>query len=159
MPRNKNKKKKNSLVYSPESVTEVKKKLKALNKRRLLTILLSTIAVFAVYEALLSLEAAKGMSFSIATTVMFVAVTALTIAVIFLNHGFSKKDFTPDMLREDVPADEAEEICRKLNSHRAIAKKLMLVLTPLMLALLLDIIGLFYGDTLSNIFRFLVPAS
>lgn len=159
MPRNKNKKKKNSLVYSPESVAEVRKKLQSLNKRRLLTILLSTIAVFAVYEALLSLEAAKGMSFSIATAVMFAAVTALTAAVIFLNHGFSKKDFTPDMLREDVPADEAEEICRKLNSHRAIAKKLMFVLTPLMLALLLDIIGLFYGETLSNIFRFLVPAS
>ena len=140
-------------------MAEVRKKLKSLNKRRLLTILLSTIAVFAVYEALLSLEAAKGMSFSIATAVMFAAVTALTMAVIFLNHGFSKKDFTPDMLREDVPADEAEEICRKLNSHRAIAKKLMFVLTPLMLAMLLDIIGLFYGETLSNIFRFLVPAS
>lgn len=159
MPRNKNKKKKNSLVYSPESVTEVRKKLKSLNKRRLLTILLSTIAVFAVYEALLSLEAAKEMSFSIATSVMFVAVTALTAAVIFLNHGFTKKDFTPDMLREDVPADEAQKICDKLNSHRAIAKKLMLVLTPLMLALLLDIIGLFYGETLSSIFSFLVPAS
>ena len=32
-------------------------------------------------------------------------------------------------------------------------------LTPLMLALLLDIIGLFYGETLSSIFSFLVPAS
>lgn len=151
------KKKKNTLIYSPESVRAVKKKLKALNKWRILTIVLSTVAAFAVYEAWLSFEAARGMEFSIATAVMFAAVTLLTVAVIFLNHGFSKKDFTPDMLREDVPADEAQKICNRLNSHRALAKKLMLVLTPLMLALLLDIVNLFYGDMLADVFRFLVP--
>ena len=96
--------------------------------------------------------------FSVATAVMFTAVTILAAAVILLNHGFTKKDFTPDMLREDVPADEAEKICEKLNSHRKIAKKLMMILIPLMLALLLDIISLFYGDALGSFFRFLVPS-
>lgn len=151
------KKKKNSLTYSPESVREVKKKLKALNKKRLLTIFLSTVAVFAVYEALLSFEAAKRMTFSPSTIVMCVAVTILTAAVIFLNHGFSKKDFTPDMLREDVAPEEAQSICDRLNSHRKIAKKLMMFLIPLMFALLLDVISLFYGDALSSFFEFLIP--
>ena len=135
------KKKKNSLTYSPEAVREVRKKLKGINKKRVLTLFLSTVAVF-----------------SVATAVMFTAVTILAVAVIFLNHGFTKKDFTPDMLREDVPADEAERICEKLNSHRKIAKKLMMILIPLMLALLLDIISLFYGDALGSFFRFLVPS-
>ena len=151
------KKKKSSLTYSPESVREVKKKLKALNKKRVLTIFLSTVAVFAVYEALLSFEAAKRMTFSPTMTVMCVVVTALTAAVIFLNHGFTKKDFTPDMLRDDVPPEEAKAICDKLNSHRRIAKKLMMVLVPFMLALLLDLIHLFYGDMLSDFFKFLIP--
>lgn len=151
------KKKNTSPVYSPEAVSEVKKKLKEFNKKRLLTILVSTVAIFAAYEAFLSLEESKGFDFSIATAVMFIVVTLLAIAVILLNHGFSKKDFTPDMLREDIPKDEAEALCEKLNAHRALAKKLMMVLTPFMLALLLDIINLFYGDMLSSVFKFLVP--
>lgn len=151
------KKKKDTLTCSPESVRVVKNKLKALNKKRVLTIFLSTIAAFAAYEALLSFEAARGCTFSISTLVMYIAVTTLTAAVIFLNHGFSKKDFTPDMLREDVEPAEAAAICARLNSHRAIAKKLMMVLIPLMFALLLDIINLFYGDMLSAFFKFLVP--
>ena len=153
------KKKKDALTCSPESVRVVKNKLKALNKKRVLTIFLSTIAAFAAYEALLSLEAARGCTFSISTLVMYIAVTTLTAAVIFLNHGFSKKDFTPDMLREDVEPAEAAAICARLNSHRAIAKKLMMVLIPLMFALLLDIINLFYGDMLSAFFKFLVPTN
>lgn len=153
------KKKKDTLTCSPESVRVVKNKLKALNKRRVLTIFLSTIAAFAAYEALLSFEAARGCTFSISTLVMYIAVTTLTAAVIFLNHGFSKKDFTPDMLREDVEPTEAAAICARLNSHRTIAKKLMMVLIPLMFALLLDIINLFYGDMLSAFFKFLVPTN
>ena len=153
------KKKKDALTCSPESVRVVKNKLKALNKKRVLTIFLSTIAAFAAYEALLSFEAAHGCTFSISTLVMYIAVTTLTAAVIFLNHGFSKKDFTPDMLREDVEPAEAAAICARLNSHRAIAKKLMMVLIPLMFALLLDIINLFYGDMLSAFFKFLVPTN
>ena len=74
-----------------------------------------------------------------------------------MNHGFSKKDFTPDMLREDISKEEAIELCAKLNRHRLIAKKLMMLLTPLMLAMLLDIVWLFYGDTLKNILSFLSP--
>ena len=153
------KKKKDALTCSPESVRVVKNKLKALNKKRVLTIFLSTIAAFAAYEALLSFEAARGCTFSISTLVMYISVTTLTAAVIFLNHGFSKKDFTPDMLREDVEPTEAAAICARLNSHRAIAKKLMMVLIPLMFALLLDIINLFYGDMLSAFFKFLVPTN
>lgn len=152
------KKKKNSLTYSPEAVREVRKKLKGINKKRVLTLFLSTVAVFAVYEVFLSIESANRAAFSVATAVMFTSVTILAVAVIFLNHGFTKKDFTPDMLREDVPADEAERICEKLNFHRKIAKKLMMILIPLMLALLLDIISLFYGDALGSFFRFLVPS-
>ncbi len=151
------KKKNSSLTYSPESVREVKKKLKALNKKRVLTLFLSTLAAFTVYEALLSYEASIGVEFSVTMLIMFSIVTILAGAVILLNHGFSKKDFTPDMLRKDISKEEAVELCAKLNRHRLIAKKLMMVLTPLMLAMLLDIVWLFYGDTLKTILSFLSP--
>lgn len=151
------KKKNTSLIYSPESIREVKKKLKAFNKKRLLVILISTIAVFALYETALSLEEAHSCEFSIATAVMFIGVTVLAAAVILLNHGFSRTDFTPDMLRKDISEKEADELCKKLNHQRELSKKLMMVLIPFMFALLLDVINLFYGDMLSSIFKFLVP--
>lgn len=152
------KKKSTSLTYSPESVREVKKKLKALNKKRVLTIFLSTVAVFSVYEAILGYEESIGCTFSIATLVMTVFVTVLSATVILLNHGFSKNDFTPDMLRSDIPVDEAKEICKKLNSQRATAKKIMMILLPFMFSLLFDIVVLFYGDTFKNILGFLSPS-
>lgn len=151
------KKKNSSLTYSPESVREVKKKLKALNKKRVLTLFLSTLVAFTVYETLLSYEASIGVEFSVTMLIMFSIVTILAGSIILLNHGFSKKDFTPDMLREDISKEEAVELCAKLNRHRLIAKKLMMVLTPLMLAMLLDIVWLFYGDTLKTILSFLSP--
>ncbi|MCI8387869.1 MAG: hypothetical protein HFE63_05320 [Clostridiales bacterium] len=155
----KKKKKNHALTYSPESVSAVKKQLKTFNWKRVITIALSTIAAFAVYEAVLSFEEQQKLGYSIIMPIYYVIVTILVIVVVFLNHGFSKKQFTPDMLREDVPEDEALRICAKLNRHKALAKKFMLVLIPFMLALLLDIIYLFYGDMLSAVFKMFVPNS
>ena len=89
----KKKKKFSAPVYSPEAIKAVKKNLREFNWRRALTLALSTIAVFAVFEALLSFEAQRRMTYSPVTVVFYVIVTVLSIAVIFLNHGFSKKTY------------------------------------------------------------------
>jgi hypothetical protein len=153
----KKKKKSRSMVYSPEAIGSVKKSLRQFNWRRALSIALSTLAVFAIFEALLSYEAQKRLTFSPVTAVYYTIVTVLAVTVIILNHGFSKKPFTPDMVREDITREEAEAICRKLNRHKAIAKKLMFILVPFIFALLLDVIYLFYGDTLYKIIGLFVP--
>lgn len=155
----KKKRKSNRMVYSPESIGAVKKSLRKFNWRRLLVLVLSTIAVFSVFEALLSLEVQRRMSFSPVTAIYYVIVSVLAIAVILLNHGFSKKPFTPDMIREDVSPEEAEAICRKLNRHKEISKKLMFILVPFIFALLLDVMYLFYGDIFKNIVGLFVPTS
>jgi hypothetical protein len=156
---NKKKKSISPIYYSPESIGEVKKQLRTFNWYRVLLLVLSTIAAFTVFEAILGLEEQRGFSFSIITPVYYVIVTILAIAVVLLNHGLSKKPFTPDMLREDVPPDEASMICAKLNRQKAWAKKLMMLLVPFMLALLLDIVYLFYGDLFSNLVELLSPNS
>lgn len=155
----KKKKKLSALTYSPESVSAVKKQLRAFNWKRLLILVLSTLAAFALLEAVVSIEVQNRLEFSIITLVYYIIVTVLAASVILLNHGFSKKPFTRDMLREDVDDAEAERILSRLNRQKLWAKRLMLVLVPFMFALLLDIIYLFYGDVFGQIFGFLVPSA
>lgn len=155
----KKKKKSSALTYSPESVSAVKKQLRAFNWKRLLILVLSTLAAFALLEAVVSIEVQNRLEFSIITLVYYIIVTVLAASVILLNHGFSKKPFTRDMLREDVDDVEAKRILSRLNRHKQWAKRLMLVLVPFMFALLLDIIYLFYGDVFGQIFGFLVPSA
>lgn len=156
MPKKKKDRKKSGLVYDPDAKKRLKQQLRAFNWRRFGLLILSTLAAFAVLEAGITLEAKAKMSFSVVTIIYYVIVTALAAAVVILNHGFSKKPFTRDMIREDVPEDEAERILDKLNRRKGITKKLMPVLIPFIFAILLDFMYLFYGDILKKIFGFLV---
>ena len=151
MPKKKKDRKKSGLVYDPDAKKRLKQ-LRAFNWRRFGLLILSTLAAFAVLEVGITLEAKAKMSFSVVTIIYYVIVTALAAAVVILNHGFSKKPFTRDMIRED----EAERILDKLNRRKGIAKKLMPVLIPFIFAILLDFMYLFYGDILKKIFGFLV---
>ncbi len=140
-----------SFVDSLESTKEVKAAVKKFNVKRALLIILSTIAAFAVLEAVVSLEAAHGMSFSIITIVYYVIVTGLLLAIIFLNRGFSKSELTPEMLDEGTPPEDAKRICELVNRQKKIAKRLMLVLIPFVFAIFFDLIYLFYGDFLAGV--------
>lgn len=155
MPKKKKGRKKSGLVYDPDAKNRLKKQLRAFNWKRFGLLILSTLAAFAVLEAGIALEAQAKLSFSVVTLVYYVIVTALAAAVVILNRGFSKKPFTREMIREDVPEDEAERILDKLNHRKDIAKKLMPVLIPFIFAILLDFMYLFYGDILKKIFGFL----
>ena len=147
------KKKKHKLPQASDTpAANVKKQLKNFNWSRLLLLVLSTIVVFSVYEALLALEEQSGMDYSITMPVFYIVTTLLVCAVIFFNHGTSKRAVTPDMLDPDLAPDEAERICARLNRHKQLAKKLMYPLIPLLMTLLLDIFYLFWGDTLRQIF-------
>ena len=156
MPKKKKDRKKSGLVYDPDAKKRLKQQLRAFNWKRFGLLILSTLAAFAVLEAGITLEAKAKMSFSVVTIIYYVIVTALAAAVVILNHWFSKKPFTRDMIREDVPEDEAERILDKLNRRKDIAKRLMPVLIPFIFAILLDFMYLFYGDILKKVFGFLV---
>ncbi len=154
----KKKKKSSGLVYSPEAVKATKKALKEFNWKRLLVILGATVGAFALLEGVIAIEANARLGYSIILPIYYIVTTLVGAAVIFLNHGFGREDFTPEKLREDVPAEEAEQICKKLNEHKSLARKLMYVLIPLVMAILLDFMYLFYGDALASIVKLLVPS-
>ncbi|MBQ8510158.1 MAG: hypothetical protein IJ493_09665 [Clostridia bacterium] len=165
MSKKKHKKKSVSLfdrLSTEQSVAagkDVKRAMKRFNWQRALGLMLATIAAFAVLEAFISLEASKGMTYSIVTIVYYVIVTVLLIAIVLLNGGFSKEQLTPDMISESVDREEAARICERANQRKQYAKKLMLVLVPFLFAVFFDIVYLFYGDVLKQIFSFLAPGS
>lgn len=148
----KRKKKQRSPQADDTPAASVKRKLKSFNWSRLLILFVSTIALFSIYEALLSLEEQSRLGYSITMPVFFIAATALVCAVVFLNHGTSRREITPEMLDSDLPPEESARVCEGLNRHKKWARRLMYPLVPLLLTLLLDIFYLFWEDTLQRIF-------
>lgn len=120
--------------------------------RRAALLVLATVVAFAVLEAGIAIEAQAKLSFSFVTAIYYIAATVLIIAVILLNHGTKKGEFTPDMLRDDLPEEEARQICDSFNRHKRLARRLMLPLIPIILAILLDFVYIFYGDMIAGIF-------
>ncbi len=126
----------------------VKAQLKPFNVKRLLLIVITTLAAFSFYEAMIALPYLRVGGIPIIMPIYFAIVTVLICAIVILNSGFSTKPVTPDMLREGEDDDEAHliEICEKLNRRKVLAKCLMLVLLPFLFSIFFDIIYLFYGD-------------
>ncbi len=140
-----------SFAGSLESSKEVKASIKRFNFKRAIIILLSTLAAFSLLEAVVGFEASRGMQISIITIVYYIIATILFLAIVFLNRGLSKSELTPEMLDEGTPPEEASRICSLVNRQKKIAKKLMLVLIPLVLSILLDMLYLFYSDFFKGI--------
>ena len=135
---------------------EVKAKLKGFNWGKAALIFLATAATFAAYESLIAVPALRIGGIPVIMPVYFIIVTVLIVAIIFLNHGFSAKPVTPDMLAGLGTEEELGKVCVKLNKQKDTAKKLMLVLLPFLLSIFLDIMYLFYGDLLAHLVTSLI---
>ena len=149
-------------MTSPADLTpagEVKAKLKRFNWKKALLIVLSTIVAFAVYEMLIAFPPLRIEGIPVIMPIYFAIVTVLIVAIIFLNHGFSPKPVTPDMLEGLGTPEELEAACLKLNRQKRTAKLLMLVLIPFLLSIFFDIMYLFYGDLLGKVLSGLVGGS
>lgn len=146
------KKKKSTKPGTPSAVSSKK----PFSVKRALFILITTIVAFTLYQTLNILEGNAGFTVPVTTTVFFAAAIILICLIIFFNRGFSTKAVTPEMLTEAGVAEEnADKICRTLNRHKAIAKKLMLVLLPIVFTILLDMIYLFYGDFFAGAVKYI----
>ncbi|MBQ8551953.1 MAG: hypothetical protein IJ428_03960 [Clostridia bacterium] len=151
-------KKKKAGKTAPSELTPqgaVKASLKAFNWRRALLIAVATIAAFSLYEALIAVESLRVGDIPIIMPIYFGIVTVLVCAIVFFNHGFSQKEVTPDMFTDDGDPDRIKAACDNINRHKAIAKKLMLILLPFLFAIFFDIIYLFYGDFFKGAMEFI----
>lgn len=157
MAKQKKKKKKSQSTEHSKTMLVAKKKFPL---KRALLILLSTLVAFVLYESVITVEQNARLGYSIIMPVYFGIIAVLLCAIIVLNRGFSNKPFTVEMLcTNGVAAEDAEEICNKLNAQKKLAKKLMFFLLPILLSVLLDIIYLFYGDFFVGAFKYLLGNS
>ncbi len=148
----KQKKKKSKKTARAELTPQgaVKASLKSFNWRRALIIAVATLAAFSFYEALIAVESLRIGGIPVIMPIYFIIVTLLICAIVFFNHGFSQKEVTPDMFDGECDPEHIKITCDNINRHKAIAKKLMLVLLPFLFAIFFDIIYLFYGDFFSG---------
>ena len=137
------KKKKKKISQSVSA--EVKTK-KPFNFKRAILIGLTTLAAFVLYETLITVKFLPVGGIPVIMPIYFVITAALVCVIVFLNRGFSAKEVTPEMFRDDVPKEDVEKACETLNRNKKTAKKLMLVLLPFLFSIFFDMIYLFYGD-------------
>lgn len=162
----KNRRKKNRQI-SPEGLQarrELKESLKKFNWKRFLLIVVTSIIAYAVFVIVQDIEVTHYFSshpiafeldykaIPIIYYVYYSTVTVLIIAILILNRGLSRKDLTPDMFEPSVDRNEVQRICDRVNRQKKIAKKLMLVLLPFLIAILIDFVVVFFGDTFTNMF-------
>ena len=129
--------------------------LKQFNWKKLLFFMITTLAAFSLYEAMIAMPYLRISGIPVIMPIYFAIVTVLICAIVILNCGFSTKPVTPDMLRDGDNDDEAHlaDICSRLNKRKAVAKKLMLALLPFLFSVFFDIIYLFYGDFFKGAFE------
>ena len=80
--------------------------------------------------------------------VLFVVFLGLWL---WFNHGFGNKLPLPGDL--NMPEEEKQPFLDRLARDKRIAKKLLLVLIPLMLTFAIDFFSLFWIDTISGLFK------
>ena len=153
----KHKKKNETSSVSITPAGEVKAQLKRFKWKRAALIAFSTLAAFVLYETLIAIPSLRIAGIPVIMPIYIAIIAVLASAVVVLNSGFSTKPITVDMLRSDgrESEEELEEICKKLNSRKAIAKTLMMVLIPFLFAVFFDMIYLFYGDFFKGAVDFL----
>lgn len=114
------------------------KKLSANAAKTIISLLLCFGAAFLIYVLILKYEFALGYH------LLYIVTGVLCCVVVVLNGGFSKSVPSPEQLRDDWDDEKKQKFISRIEKGKAIAKKLMIVLVPLLAVIMIDIISLFW---------------
>ena len=124
--------------YTPK--TQLKEELRRVNWKLIIKLVISCAIVMAVYQTALYFR------FSPIMWIYYGLLIVSAVAFVYFNKGINRKTVT----REDLPAEwsepEKDEFLTKLTKHKNIAKKLLLLIIPLLLTFAFEVIYLFYLD-------------
>lgn len=135
---NKKKKKKYRIKerYTPQ--LQLKDELKKFNWKLLLQLLISSIIVISVYQTALYFQFAPIM------WIYYVLLIVSALAFIYFNKGINKKAIQREQLPLEWSENEKDNYLTKYEKHRKIARKLLLLIIPLLFTFAFDVIYLFY---------------
>ena len=128
----------------------------AMNKRTLLFGLLRILAMLAVTFVLLFFYLfANRQAWTAVFWIYAAALTALGIAYISWNRGFTRMGVSRDMLPAAWDDAQKDRFLAEAATWRRQSRCLLYLIIPLCLTFLYDIVDLFLGDALRNAFPFL----
>lgn len=144
MAKKKNRKKR-SFIPESEAKNAVKKSFAEFNWRLFGKLILSFVIIFSLYQLGLKLgELYNPTIITVVVVTYVIATTILAVAFIIMNKGVSNDIPTKEQLRDDMSDEEKEKFIADLTESRKKAKKLLLVLIPLIFTLLFDMLYLFF---------------
>lgn len=106
--------------------------------KKMLGVFISFVLVFAVFILIIKLEWMPGVY------IFYTATGLLLIAVFVLNGGFSKDIPDKTQLRDSWSDQKKENFINTLKTGKKWAKRLMYPLLPMLIAVMIDIIYLFW---------------
>lgn len=135
------KKKKKSHIASPEEYASAKAALRDRAKQfngNLAILMLGIFAVLAlIYYILLAMHVLW------ATPVLYTVAATLFIVFFFVNGGFSREPVSREILSDTWSDAKKDEFIENDIRRKAIGRKLMIVMTPVLLLVLVDMVILF----------------
>lgn len=138
-------KKRRSFVPESEAKNAVKKSFAEFNWKLFGKLVLSFVIIFGLYQLCLKLGELYNQLIITAVVLTYVIATTILAAVfIIMNRGVSNDIPTKEQLRDDMSNEEKEKFINDLIESKRKAKKILLVLIPLIFTLLFDMIYLFF---------------
>ena len=136
----KNKKRKYRLKgrYTPQ--VKLKEELKKVNWKLTLQLLVSCGIVIAVYQTALYFQ------FQPIQWIYYGLLIVSALAFLYFNKGINRKITAREELPEEWSEIEKDNYLAKLTKHKNIAKKLLLLIIPLLFTFAFEVIYLFYID-------------
>ena len=142
------KKKKKHHIASPEEYANAKSALKDRARQfngRLALLMLGIFVVLAlVYYILLAMHVFW------ATPVLYTLAATLFIVFFFVNGGFSREPVSREILSDTWSEEKKDAFIEDDIKRKAIGRKIMIIMTPVLLLVLVDMVILFLLPILSQ---------
>ena len=142
------KKKKKHHIASPEEYANAKSALKDRAKQfngRLALLMLGIFVVLAlVYYILLAMHVFW------ATPVLYTLAATLFLVFFFVNGGFSREPVSREILSDTWSEEKKDAFIEDDIKRKAIGRKIMIIMTPVLLLVLVDMVILFLLPILSQ---------
>lgn len=106
--------------------------------KKLIAIAVCFAAVFTVYILLIKLQLLTGIK------IFYIATAVLLVVTVVMNGGFNKDVPRPEQLRESWSDETKQKFINILTVGKKWAKRLMYLLLPMLIAVMIDIIYLFW---------------
>lgn len=136
------KKKKYSYRKQDSPTTQLKKEIKKINWKLVLQLVISCIVILTIYQT------AMYFQFSAIMWIYYALLIISAIAFLYFNKGLNRKTIGRDYLPAEWSDNEKDNYIEKIKKHKEIAKKLLLLIIPLLLTFAFEVIYLFYLDDL-----------